>query len=217
MSGLRDKVIVVTGGTSGIGEGCVRHFVKLGAKVVAASVQDEEGRALEEEIGDQVRFIRVDVTEESSVGAMVEATLQTFGQIDAVHCNAGVWGKGLVTDFDDREWNRIMGVNVKGAFLTAKHTIPAMEKNDGGGVFLVTTSIAAQIGFPAHALYCASKAALEALVRCLATDHAGRVRAVGISPGTIDTPMLAASCEGSTERLTRDCSTRSPSLCVCGL
>lgn len=196
MSNLKDKVIVVTGGTSGIGEGCVRHFANLGAMVVAASVQDEEGRALETELGDLVRFVSTDVTDESSVKAMVGAALRAFGRIDAVHCNAGVWGKGLVTDFDEQEWGRIMGVNVKGAFLTAKHTIPAMEKNAGGGVFLVTTSVAAQIGFPAHALYCASKAALEALVRCLATDHAGSVRAVGISPGTIDTPMLAASCEG---------------------
>jgi NAD(P)-dependent dehydrogenase (short-subunit alcohol dehydrogenase family) len=61
---------------------------------------------------------------------------------------------------------------------------------------VITTSVAAFIGFPAHALYCASKAALEALIRCLATDHAGCIRAVGVCPGTIDTPMLAASCEG---------------------
>ena len=196
MSDLKDKVILVTGGTSGIGEACVRHLVSLGAKVVAASVQENEGRALEKELGEPVRFHYTDVTDESGVEAMVEGTLQAFGRIDAVHCNAGVWGKGLVTDFKEQDWSRIMGVNVKGAFLTAKHTIPAMERNEGGGVFLVTTSVAAQIGFPAHALYCASKAAVEALVRCLASDHAGKVRAVGISPGTIDTPMLAASCEG---------------------
>jgi NAD(P)-dependent dehydrogenase (short-subunit alcohol dehydrogenase family) len=196
MSDLEDRVIVVTGGTSGIGESCVRHFVGCGARVVAASVQEEGGLALERDLGGRVRFIYTDVSDEGSVAAMVGGALAAFGTIDAVHCNAGVWGKGLVTDFDESEWERIMGVNVKGAFLTAKHTIPAMQRNAGGGVFLVTTSVAAQIGFPAHALYCASKAALEALVRCLATDHAGVIRAVGISPGTIDTPMLAASCEG---------------------
>ena len=196
MSDLKDKVIIVTGGTSGIGDGCVRHFVSLGAKVLAASLQEEEGHGLETQLGDRVRFLHTNVADESSVKAMAEASLAAFGRIDAVHCNAGVWGKGLVTEFDELEWERIMGVNVKGAFLTAKHTIPAMERNERGGVFLVTTSVAAQIGFPGHALYCASKAATEALIRCLATDHAGKVRAVGISPGTIDTPMLAASCEG---------------------
>lgn len=196
---MKDKVIIVTGGTSGIGAACVRHFAGLGAKVVAASIQREEGEALAEELrdaGHEARFAYCDVSDEESVRALVDGTVQAHGRIDAVHANAGVWGKGRVTDFTEADWNKVMGVNVRGAFWTAKHSIPVMEKNERGGVFLITTSVAAQIGFPAHALYCASKAALEAMIRCLAVDHAGKVRAVGISPGTIDTPMLAATCEG---------------------
>ena len=88
-----------------------------------------------------------------------------------------------------------MDVNVKSVFWTAKHVVPVMERQ-GAGVIVITTSVAAFVGFPAHALYCASKAALEALVRCLAVDHAGKVRVVGLCPGTIDTPMLAATCAG---------------------
>lgn len=192
---MKDKVIIVTGGTSGIGAACVRHFGELGATVVAASNQPEEGEALAAEI-ESASYAFCDVSDEASVASMAAGVLETHGRLDAVHANAGVWGKGRVTEFTETDWNQLMGVNVKGAFWTAKHTIPLMEKNESGGVFLVTTSVASQVGFPAHALYCASKAALEALVRCLATDHAGKVRAVGISPGTIDTPMLAASCEG---------------------
>ncbi len=86
-------------------------------------------------------------------------------------------------------------IPLKIQFPIGKHVVPVMEQQDSG-VFLITTSVAAFIGFPAHALYCASKGALESLVRCLAVDHAGKVRVVGICPGTIDTPMLAASCEG---------------------
>lgn len=196
---MKGKVIIVTGGTSGIGEACVRHFAGLGAVVVAASIQREEGEALAKELRDagrEVRFVYCDVSDEESVRALAEATVEACGRIDAVHANAGVWGKGRVTDFTEADWNKVMGVNVRGAFWTAKHTIPVMEKNARGGVFLITTSVAAHVGFPAHALYCASKAALEAMIRCLAVDHAGKVRAVGISPGTIDTPMLAATCEG---------------------
>ncbi len=198
MKDLNGKVIVVTGGTSGIGEACVRYFHECGARVVAASIQTEEGERLAAELGEDVKFVYTNVTDEGSVKAMAEAAVDAFGRIDGVHCNAGVWAKGLVTDFTDADWEKVMGVNVKGALWTAKHTIPLMEKTaEGGkGVFLMTTSVASQIGFPAHALYCASKAAMEALVRCLATDHAGKIRAVGISPGTIDTPMLAATCEG---------------------
>ena len=195
---LKDKVIVVTGGTSGIGEGCVRHFASLGARVVIASNQPGPGAALETELraaGGDALYVFTDVAREDSVQALVARTLERHGRIDGVHCNAGVWAKGRVTDFDDAVWEKVMGVNVKGVFWTAKHAVPVMEKQ-GKGVILVTTSVAAHIGFPAHALYCASKAALEAMVRCLAVDHAGKVRVVGISPGTIDTPMLAATCQG---------------------
>ncbi len=191
---LQDKVIIVTGGTSGIGEACTRHFVEKGAQVVCASIQDAEGAALAAEL-EAVEFVHTDVSDEESVKQLVAKTVELFGRVDAVHCNAGVWARGLVTDFNEADWNKVMGVNVKGVFLTAKHAIPELEKT-GNGVLLVTTSVASEIGFPAHALYCASKAALEATVRCLATDHAGKVRVVSISPGTIDTPMLAASCQG---------------------
>lgn len=195
---LDGKVIVVTGGTSGIGEGCARHFASLGAKVVMASNQDERGALLEAELrgdGKEVRFAYCDVAREESVERLMELALWHYGRIDGVHCNAGVWAKGKATDFTEAAWDKVMSVNVKSVLWTAKHAVPVMEKQ-GKGVILITTSVAAHIGFPAHALYCASKAALEAIVRCLAVDHAGKVRAVGISPGTIDTPMLAATCEG---------------------
>jgi NAD(P)-dependent dehydrogenase (short-subunit alcohol dehydrogenase family) len=195
---LKDKVIIITGGTSGIGEGCARHFASLGAKIVIASNQQERGEALETELraaGHEARFIFTDVSREESVRMLVEAAVRHFGRIEGVHCNAGVWAKGKATDFDDAAWEKVMGVNVKSVLWTAKHVVPVMEAQ-GKGVMLITTSVAAHIGFPAHALYCASKAALEAIVRCLAVDHAGKVRVVGISPGTIDTPMLAATCEG---------------------
>jgi NAD(P)-dependent dehydrogenase (short-subunit alcohol dehydrogenase family) len=194
MSSLRDKVILVTGGTSGIGEGCARHFASLGARVVITSNQADRGPALAAEIG--AHYFYSDLSQEESVRALMAETVKLHGRLDGVHCNAGVWGKGKVTEFDDAAWEKVMGINVKSVLWTAKHAIPIMEAQPGGGVILITTSVAAFIGFPAHALYCASKAALEAIIRCLAIDHAGKVRIVGICPGTIDTPMLAATCEG---------------------
>ena len=93
---LKDKVILVTGSTSGIGEACARHFASLGARVVIASNQEERGIALEEELreaGQEVIFIFTDVSQESSVKAMVDHAVATYGRLDGVHCNAGVWGK----------------------------------------------------------------------------------------------------------------------------
>ena len=200
---LADKIIVVTGGTAGIGEACCRHFAELGAMVVAASNQREAGEALENaerQEGHELRFVFTDVADEESVRQMVARTLEIYGRIDCLVSNAGVLKMGGATEFDDAMWDAVMGVNVKGNFWLAKHVVPAMmERQDGeagAGVICITTSVAAFVGFPNHTLYCASKAALEALVRSLAVELAGRVRVVGVCPGTIDTPMLAASCEG---------------------
>ena len=196
--GIQGQSIIVTGGTSGIGESCVRTFAARGAQVIAASNQQERGEALEQELrgqGRDVRFVFTDVSREDSVRELVDRSLSHFGRVDGLHCNAGVWRKGKVTAFTEGDWDLVMGVNVKSVFWTLKHVAPVMERQ-GKGVVLITTSVAAFVGFPEHALYCASKAALEALVRCLATDHAGYMRVVGICPGTIDTPMLAASAQG---------------------
>jgi len=195
---LANKVIIITGGTSGIGAACSRHFAELGAQVVIASNQSEAGTTLESELQAQdheVRFVETDVSVEDDVKNLVEETVNTFGRIDCLHSNAGVWREGMVTDFTEDDWQAIMGVNVRGNFLLLKHIVPVMEQQ-GHGVVLITTSVAAFVGFPAHALYCASKAALEALIRCLATDYAGVIRVVGVCPGTVDTPMLRASCAG---------------------
>jgi len=195
---LAGKAIIVTGGTSGIGEGCVKHFGQLGAKVVAASIQREAGEALEaaaRAAGHEVSFVFADVSDEDSVRGLVARTLELHGRIDGLVSNAGVLRMGKVEDFDQAMWDAVMGVNVQGNFWLAKHVAPVL-KDQGSGVICIITSVAAFVGFPNHTLYCASKAALEALVRSLAVELAGRVRVVGVCPGTIDTPMLAASCEG---------------------
>ncbi|WP_414661643.1 SDR family NAD(P)-dependent oxidoreductase [Horticoccus sp. 23ND18S-11] len=195
---LREKVIIVTGGSSGIGEACSRHLAQLGARVVIASNQRESGEALAADLragGRNVQFVYTDVAQEESVQALMRRTVELHGRIDGVHCNAGVWAQGKVTDFNEAVWNKVMNVNVKSVFWTAKHVLPVMERQ-GKGVIVITTSVAAFVGFPAHALYCASKAALESLIRSLAVDHAGWLRVAGVCPGTIDTPMLAATCAG---------------------
>ena len=195
---LQDRVVIVTGGSSGIGEACSRHLAEMGAKVVIASNQKEGGEALATSLraaGHRADFVFTDVAQEESVQALVRRTVDLHGRIDGVHCNAGVWAQGKVTEFDEAVWNKVMNVNVKSVFWTAKHVLPVMERQ-GKGVLVITTSVAAFVGFPAHALYCASKAALESLIRSLAVDHAGWLRVAGVCPGTIDTPMLAATCAG---------------------
>jgi len=199
MSNLTDKVILVTGGTSGIGEASTELFARSGGKVVAMSIQAEAGKALADRLsgeGHQCVFHFGDVSKEEDVKAAVDLAVGTFGRLDAVFANAGVLRNQKITELTLDDFHAIINVNLLGVVLVAKHAIPVMERQ-GKGVICITTSVASQIGFPEHAVYCASKAALVALIRSLTTDHSPKgVRFVGVSPGTIDTPMLAASCEG---------------------
>jgi len=199
MTDLKDHVILVTGGTSGIGEGCTELLARLGARVIAMSIQAEEGKALAERLtaeGCQCLFHFGDVSKEEDVRAAVDLAVANFGRLDAAVANAGVLRTGKITEFTLEDFHTVINVNLLGAVLVAKHAIPVMERQ-GRGVICFTTSVAADIGFPEHAVYAASKAAIAALMRSLTTDHSPQgVRFVGVSPGTIDTPMLAASCEG---------------------
>jgi len=196
---LKDKVILITGGTSGIGEACTELCARHGAKVVTMSIQKEAGNALAKRLtgeGHVCLFHYGDVSKEPDVKAAVDLAVARFGRLDCVHSNAGVLRNQKITDLTLEDFRLLIDVNLLGPALVCKHAIPIMERQ-GKGVICFTTSVAAEIGFPAHGIYCASKAALVALMRCLTTDHSPKgVRFVAVSPGTIDTPMLAASCEG---------------------
>ena len=199
MTDLKDKVILITGGTSGIGEACTEHFARAGAKVLTMSIQPAEGKTLARRLageGHTCLFHYGDVSKEPDVEAAVGLAVEKFGRLDVVLSNAGVLRNQKITEITLEDFHLVVNVNLLGPVLVAKHAIPVMERQ-GEGVICFTTSVAADIGFPGHAVYCASKAALVALMRSLTTDHSPKgVRFVAVSPGTIDTPMLAASCEG---------------------
>ncbi len=196
---LKDKVILITGGTSGIGEACTELFAQHGAKVVTMSIQREAGEALAGRLsaeGHACVFFYGDTSREEDVRAAVNLAVDRFGRLDCVHANAGVLRNQKITDITLDDFYAVINVNLLGPVLVCKYAIPVMERQ-GKGVICFTTSVAAEIGFPAHGVYCASKAAVVALMRSLTTDHSPKgVRFVAVSPGTIDTPMLAASCAG---------------------
>jgi len=199
MSDVKGEVILVTGGTSGIGLACTELLAREGAKLVAMSVQAPQGNELAERLsaqGHDCLFHFGDVSKEADVKAAVDLAVEKFGRLDGAVANAGVLRNQKITDLELDDFHAMINVNLLGAVLVAKHAIPVMERQ-GKGCICFITSVAVEIGFPGHAVYCASKAAVVAMIRCLTTDHSPNgVRFVGVSPGTIDTPMLAASCEG---------------------
>jgi NAD(P)-dependent dehydrogenase (short-subunit alcohol dehydrogenase family) len=163
------------------------------------SIQQEAGVALAKRLTDEglaCLFHLGDTSQEADVQAAVTLAVKQWGRLDCVHANAGVLRNQKITDITLDDFHTLINVNLLGPVLVAKHAIPVMERQ-GRGVICFTTSVAADIGFPGHGVYCASKAAVVALMRSLTTDHSPHgVRFVAVSPGTIDTPMLAASCAG---------------------
>jgi NAD(P)-dependent dehydrogenase (short-subunit alcohol dehydrogenase family) len=189
-SGVAGKVALVTGATAGIGLATTRRLVAEGASVMTAARNGERARrALAGLDLEHAAFEHVDVTDEGSVAALIDATLERFGRIDYLFNNAGAEGTvGPMAAWSAEHVDTVMAVNVKGAFLCMKHAAPRMQP---GATIVNTSSLLATIAMPLAAAYAASKAALLSLTRSAAAELADRgISVVAICPGVVDTPMM---------------------------
>ncbi len=191
---LKDKVALITGGTSGIGAAAALQLARAGAKVVVAGRRENEGQAVVKAIenaGGQALFVKTDVSREADVKALVDKTVAKFGRLDFAFNNAGVEGTaGVTTDKQTEEnYRHTFDINVLGLLLTMKHEIPAILKN--GGAIVNTSSVVGQIGMPGFGVYTASKHAVNGLTRSAALEYAKQgVRVNAVAFGTIQTPMV---------------------------
>ncbi len=203
---LKEKVAIITGGGSGIGEVTARLFASEGAAVMVADINGPAGAAAAESInteGGRATWAETDVTAGSSVEAMVRATLSTFGRLDILFNNAGIEGYGTVIETDEASWDRIFAVHVRGAYLCSKYALPAMIDSGRGGVVINVSSVAGLVGVQNMAAYSAAKGAIISLTREMAADFAPYgIRVNCIAPGTTMTPLGKRLIENDTpERL----------------
>ena len=192
MGRLEGKVAVITGAASGIGRGTVDLFVKEGAKVVAADIQDDKGARIEETYGKSVRYIHCDATEEGDIKAAIALGVQAFGRLDCVFSNAGTPGaRALATEVDTQSFDEVMHLHLLGAIFGIKHAVPIMAKQ-GGGSIISTASIAGlQAGFGPF-LYSIAKASIVHMTKVAAADLGPlNIRVNCICPGFIATPIFA--------------------------
>jgi NAD(P)-dependent dehydrogenase (short-subunit alcohol dehydrogenase family) len=190
---LRDRVAIITGAASGIGRASAVAFSREGAKVVIVDIDKRHGEETAASIvaqGNESFFVAADVANEDEVSRVIESTVSRWGKINILFNNAGVVLVKPLEEMTVNEWDRVMSVNVKGAFLAIKHAVPHMRRA-GGGAILNTGSIASFTGQLGTPVYSASKGAIALLTQSLALDYGrDRIRVNCICPGITDTPML---------------------------
>ena len=189
---LKDKVSIITGAGSGIGEASAFKFAREGAKVVAVDIQQAANEGTVSRIcaeGGTAIAVHADVSKAQDVSRMIRAAVETYGRLDVLYNNAGITVRGTLLEIDEAGFDRVFATNVKGVFLASKEALPIMI-SQGGGVILTTSSTAAITASEGSAVYPATKGAVVQLMRAVAIDHGpDGIRANCICPGPVDTPL----------------------------
>ncbi len=190
---MAGKVVIVTGGASGIGRATGAMFAAEGANVLLADIDEDAARAAAGEIqslGDCASAVRCDVTQAASVKAMVADAVARFGRVDVLHANAAIQINKAAAEITEEEWDRLHAVNLKGVFLTCREVIPVMRRQ-GKGAIVISSSGHAFATYPNCSAYAATKGGELAYMRGLALDYArDGIRVNCVIPGATDTRLV---------------------------
>ena len=197
---LTDKVAIVVGAGSvgpgwGNGKAAAVAFAREGAKVLCADINlsaAEETAGIVAKEGGAAQAIRVDVTRQADIVAMVEACKRAYGRIDILDNNVGIAEVGGVVELSEETWDRVFAINLKSAFLAMKHVIPVMQAQGGGSIVNISSIASIRYTGVPYATYYATKAAMNHLTRTTAVQYApDNIRVNAILPGLMETPMVA--------------------------
>lgn len=198
-----DKVALVTGGASGIGEACVLTLARGGARVAIVDLNQEQGDrtvAAVQQAGGEAIFLRVDVADPQAVEQMVATTVETFGRLDIAVNNAGIGGEPNPTgSYSIEGWHKVIDVNLNGVFYCMRYEIPQMLAQ-GGGVIVNMASILGSVGFATAPAYVAAKHGVVGLTKAAALEYGKQgIRVNSVGPAFINTPLLSGALDEQTQ------------------
>jgi len=205
--GIQDRVAIITGGANGIGRACARRLAADGLKVVIADRDEDKGHSLAEELGadrERALFVDCNVADRLSINNLMAETRSAFGRLDVLVNNAGIVAKGTILDLSEDDFDRVMGVNLRGSFLMARAAAKQMvEQIDADSermedarrryAIINMSSVNAVVAIPDQLAYCATKGAINQMTKSMAlalATHGIRVNAIG--PGSVNTDVLKA-------------------------
>lgn len=206
---LQGKVAVITGAASGIGQQAAFLFAGEGARVVIADMNDSAGETTVSEIksaGHEALYVHTDVSRATDVEHLVRTAQKTYGKLDVMFNNAGIFpdADGSVVDTSEQVWDLVMNVNLKGVFLGCKYAVPAMLAGGGGSIINVASFVALMGAAVPQIAYTASKGGVLSMTREIAVEFARKnIRANALCPGPVDTPLLASILSDPAKRQRR--------------
>lgn len=207
MNNIENKVVVITGASSGLGEATARFLAKKGAKVVLGARRTEKLEAIVQDIraeGGQAEFIGMDITKPQEVQALIEKALSAFGQIDVLVNNAGLMSIAPLSELKVDEWNRMIDINIKGVLYGIAATLPVFQKQNFGHFINLASVAGIKVFSPGGTVYSGTKFAVRAISEGLRHEVGGTIRTTTIEPGAVESELKFGSSHKESSEFVTD-------------
>lgn len=190
MESLKDKVIIIMGASSGIGEATVRKIAEKGGKQVIAARREDKLKAIADSLPDaEIRYMAADVSKYEDVKKVVKLAVDTYGRVDVIFNNAGIMPTGNLIEAHREEWKKMLDINIMGVLNGISAVLPIMQKQQSGHI-IATDSVAGHVVYPGSAVYCGTKFAVRAIMEGLRQEErVNNIKSTIVSPGSVNTDL----------------------------
>lgn len=204
MTAISEKVIIIMGASSGIGEATAKLLASKGAKLVLAARREERIKALADTLGKNVFYQKADVTDRQQVQKVIDLALEKFGRIDVMYNNAGIMPQGNLAKLEYKSWQEMLDINIMGVLNGIGAVLPIMQKQQAG-LIISTDSVAGHVVYPGSAVYNGTKYAVRAIMEGLRQEELDNgIRSTIISPGMVASELFSTVGDESTEAALRE-------------